>query len=118
MFTFTCIKKNTISANYLLLLMFALILIDYILTFVGINQLNYITEANPLTSTLFDYSFIKGLSLRCLQGSIPVFLLYIVKDKINVMCYVNIIMNIIYLEICILFLHSYWILHYCISFFN
>ena len=111
------IYNKSLSSNYILFSIFILINIDYILTFIGINQLNYITEGNPLLSNLFNLQFITGLGLRCMQAAIPVSLLFAVKNKIEILYFKNILLNIIYLQICILIVHLYWIIHYSISFF-
>lgn len=103
------------SINYLLFFIFILILIDYMLTFIGINQLDYISEANYLMCSMFEIPFTTGLALRSFQGFIPIILLYSIRNKVEFFYYERIISIILYIEIFVLSLHLYWIINYFFS---
>lgn len=102
--------------NHMLLAILLLMILDYILTFIGINQLCYIIEANPINRFLFDLPFTYGISIRCLQSLIPVSMLFSVKNKVRSNIFFKILLGLILLEVCVLFLHINWITNYCISF--
>lgn len=103
------------SINYLLFFIFILILIDYMLTFIGINQLNYISEANYLMCTMFDIPFTTGLAIRSLQGFFPIILLYSIRNKVEFFYFNRIISIILYIEIFVICLHLYWIINYILT---
>lgn len=60
--------KNSNLNNYLLIL----IMVDYMLTYFGINYLGAIAEANPLLVNLFNLPFFYSFFLRLLHASIIV----------------------------------------------
>ncbi len=60
--------KNSNLNNYLLVL----IMVDYILTYFGINYLGAIVEGNPLLVDFFNLPFIYSFFLRLLHASIIV----------------------------------------------
>ena len=60
---------------------FALMLTDYIFTYLGINVFGCIEEYNFLMQGFMKLSFSSGLCIRILQGSIVLCLYYILKDK-------------------------------------
>ncbi|WFD09031.1 DUF5658 family protein [Tepidibacter hydrothermalis] len=56
-------------------------LLDYSITYYGINSLGIITEANPLMVGLVNLPFYKGFAIRIVISSIPVFLLKWAENK-------------------------------------
>lgn len=60
--------------NRKIVILFTMIMLDYFLTYVGINILGCIGEGNQLLVGLFEMSFINSLVIRLVQASIIVLL--------------------------------------------
>ncbi|TCT15673.1 hypothetical protein EDC18_103384 [Natranaerovirga pectinivora] len=97
----------------LLFLLSSLMLIDYILTYIGIHLLNFISEGNPFMRFFMELPFFIGLPLRILFLLFPVTLMLLAfsltENKKRIVLVVNGMVGIQFIP---LFLHMYWIFVY------
>lgn len=98
------------SDDKLALVMF-LILLDFIFTYIGINYLEFISEANPFMVELFNLPVFSSLLLR-LGHMIFIFIILIYIRKERFKLYLKILNFALFLNVGILFLHIHWILNY------
>lgn len=56
-----------------------LMMLDYCLTWIGVNELGVIEEANPLMVWLFNIGFAPSLLLRVIMVSFVLYLIYVLS---------------------------------------
>lgn len=104
------ISKYKVSNNLILSLIFMLAISDYIFTYLGINTLIVIAEANPLMIDFMKLPLYKGLLLRSIIIFIPLFLLKCVEKQFeNPKNFRKIILAILLIQIFPNVLHAIWI---------
>lgn len=98
-------KIYTAKAMFLVIL----IIVDFLLTHLGINVLNLFTERNPFMIFLFELTFVQGLIIRIILAMF-VFLLimFIYKYK----HYRKVINLLIIINMIPFFAHIYWASYY------
>lgn len=103
-------SKYKASNNLLLLLIFILAVSDYIFTYLGINALSVISEANPLMIRFMKLPLHIGLLFRCIIIFIPLLLLkYVEKQFENPKNFRLILLFILFIQIIPNVLHAIWI---------
>src|SRR5690554_909764 len=86
------IKKAESRYKIKVVILFLLMMMDYVITYIGIKGLMFIEEANPFMVWLFDIPFGYGLIIRLVYVSLIAFLcMYIYKMKYK---YYNAFINI------------------------
>ena len=93
------------------IIIFLLMMSDYLLTYVGINVLEFITEGNALMVWLFELPLFEGLIIRTLMGMFVYALLKIIQ-KLGSKHYQKVIKLIIVIEMIPHLLHLIWIIQY------
>lgn len=86
-------------------------LLDFLITYFGINTLNFITEANELLAPLFEIPFMFSLSIRLVHMLLIYTMLEYIGDK-KFDLYNKILNFGLIINVGILFLHIRWILIY------
>lgn len=106
-------KIKTSSTEKMATLMF-LMLMDYIFTYIGINYLQFIIEANLALVSLFEMPVVISLLIRLAHmGCIYVILKYISTRRFKLY---NGILNFgLIINSIILIMHMNWILRYALS---
>ena len=106
-------KKKSVkelAKDKLAVLMF-LMLMDFIFTYIGVNHLQVITEANPILISLFEMPVIPSLLIRLAHMlCIYAILIYIKKERFKL--YAGILNFALILNSVILFMHVHWIFKY------
>lgn len=69
------------KSNKLNILVFTFIMLDFLLTYFGINNIGCIAEANPIMVCLFELPFIYSFLVRMVLGLFMYFLLKIIQEK-------------------------------------
>jgi len=94
-----------------LYLLFCFIILDYTLTYIGINILYFIDEANPLMAWIFQLPFTTGFLIKFIYTScITVFLDYCIKTNIRMIPpAINLCLAV---NLVILAMHISWIMKY------
>lgn len=106
-------NNSKISCNFILFIMYILIVLDYILTYIGINILDIVSEANPLMIKFMELPFYKGLFLRCLFGFLPVLLLKSIEKRyVDLRTYKLTIASILGIQIIPYTAHIIWLYSY------
>ena len=90
-------------------IIFLLIIVDYIFTYIGIQKL-IITEANPLMGWLFTCNFEQGLIIRVVMAVILLVPFYMCK-KHNIMFYKKSVLCVIIIYIPVMILHARWVFY-------
>ncbi|MCT4566394.1 MAG: DUF5658 family protein [Maledivibacter sp.] len=104
------VLKYRVSNNLILSLIFILAISDYIFTYLGINALSVISEANPLMIGFMKLPLYEGLFLRSIIIFIPLFLLKIVEKQFeNPKNFRLILFAILIIQIFPNILHAIWI---------
>jgi hypothetical protein len=108
------LANNTlkVSTNMLLLFLFLLILEDYLLTYMGINTLNIIEEANPLMQEFMSLPFYAGLVLKSIIALVPILLLKSTQHNFNPIEFKKIMLIPILLQLVPYTAHAIWIYKY------
>lgn len=88
--------------------LFLLIILDFILTYIGVVNLKVIYEANPLMVWIFNLPFLQGLFIRVLQSGFITYLLFIIY-KNNYHIYKLVIRFGLGVNLFIMGLHLNWI---------
>lgn len=105
--------KISKSNNDLLLVLFFLIIIDYILSYFGINILDIIREGNPLMVGFMKLPFTSGILIRTIIAFFIVSLFKIsegkLKDRIN---FRSLLVKVLMIQILPYLGHSIWIYSY------
>ncbi|TCK98772.1 hypothetical protein EDC19_1207 [Natranaerovirga hydrolytica] len=107
------IDMYLIRAKRLLAYMGLFMILDYILTYIGIHILQCIIEANPFMRNFMELPFIVGLPLRIVYILFPINLLllaYYYSDNKNSI--LKIIHGMLLFQFVPLFLHLFWIFQY------
>lgn len=89
------------------MIIFILMVLDYILTFVGIKN-GIIVEGNPIMCFMFQYNFIVGLLFRISYAGIILAMLYNIK-KNNIYKYIEINMFVGAIYLYVFNLHFQWL---------
>lgn len=93
------------------LIFIGFVLLDYILTYIGINKLFFIEEGNPLMVWLFNIPFISGLSIRFLISIILAILIFI-PIKMGYKYSKQFIKLTIFIQVLVFIAHLRWITIY------
>ncbi len=105
-----------LTINKALILIYTLMIGDYLITYLGVNILGIITEANPILINLMNISFYKALIIRLITCLIPIFFLKLIQHKYKkIDRYQKIIISLLYIQIIPYTLHLLWISIYIIS---
>ena len=106
-------NKSTSSTEKMAALMFLMIM-DFIFTYIGINYLQFIVEANPVLVSLFEMPVVPSLLIRLAHmGCIYVALKYISTRRFKLY---NGILNFgLVINSIILIMHMNWIFRYALS---
>jgi len=100
--------------NRKIIILFTMIMLDYFLTYIGINMLGCIGESNQLLVKMFEMSFMKSLIIRLIQASVIVLLSWIIYKYGNK--YFNDYMTFgIGINTVVMILHIIWITIYLIN---
>lgn len=106
-------KSKTSSTEKMATLMF-LMLIDYIFTYIGINYLQFIIEANPVLVELFEMPVVISLLIRLAHmGCIYIILKYISTRRFKL--YDGILNFALIINSVVLIMHMNWIFRYALS---
>ncbi|WP_425446343.1 DUF5658 family protein [Dethiothermospora halolimnae] len=106
------VSKDQYYTIKLLFLIYFLTLLDYSLTFIGINIFHIITEANPIMVKFMTLPFYKGLVLKSIFSLFPLLLLEKVKSRfLNIDYYYNILILILSIVLYPNVLHMIWLLY-------
>jgi hypothetical protein len=105
----TTLKQELVESKTIHL--FLLMMIDYIITYVGIHNYNFIQEGNPVLVWLFEIPFEYGVFVRILMSGIISFLFYVIY-KSEHKHYGKLIAYAIIVNSVILVLHLRWILEF------
>ena len=106
-------NKSTSSAEKMAALML-LMLMDFIFTYIGINYLQFIVEANPVLVSLFEMPVVPSLILRLVHmGCIYVALKYISTRRFKL--YDGILNFGLIINSIILVMHVNWVIRYALS---
>lgn len=91
--------------------LFFMMQLDFVLTYVGINKIGYITEGNPLLVSFFELNFPVAFIIRLLLGSLlSLIFLYLKKRdsyKYNRIINFGLIVNFL-----VFIMHLRWIFFY------
>lgn len=110
--TFLHSHKGKLKTNKKTLLLYCLMIMDFITTYIGIS-IGYIIESNPLMVNLFNVPFIIGLLFRLIHiGILHLCLQYINYKKHP--AYNKVTMFALVLNVIIMILHFRWIVSYII----
>jgi hypothetical protein len=101
--------KNRTSNNVILISMYLLIIFDYVLTYLGVNTLEIISEANPLMVGFMNLPFYKGFLLRNIIAFFSIILLKIEEKLIKPKTYKLILRLILSIQIFPYSMHLIWI---------
>lgn len=106
-------RKYTISCDSILFIIYILSLCDYLLTYIGINMVGIISEANPLMVSFMALPLYKGLLLRMIISLIPILLFKgIEKYFSDHNSYKNIILLVLLIQVYPYSLHLQWVYYY------
>ena len=106
-------NKSTSSTDKIAVLMFLMIM-DFIFTYIGINYLQFIVEANPVLVSLFEMPVVPSLILRLVHmGCIYVALKYISTRRFKL--YDGVLNFGLIINSIVLVMHVNWILRYTLS---
>ncbi len=75
-----CTKIITTN-NIILFILFVAIMGDYLITYIGINNMGFIEELNPLMIRLFRFPMYMGLIIRSMLALFPIILLKFVENR-------------------------------------
>lgn len=101
-----------VPRNYILLALYLLMVLDYILTYLGIYIFNFIDEGNPLMKGFMEIPFCYGIVIRCILSVVPIWILKIANEYISpkrFKMYINLALMI---QMFPYFLHFLWIFRY------
>lgn len=106
-------KNKSSSTEKMTALMF-LMLMDFVFTYIGINYLQFIIEANPVLVSLFEMPVVISLLIRLVyMGCIYIILKYISTRRFKL--YDGILNFALILNSIVLIMHVNWILRYALS---
>ncbi len=104
-----------IANNTLLFILFIAMIEDYIITYVGVNILGVIEEANYLMKGLFNLPMYIGLQIRIIMAIIPLLLLKYVEDKCPRRIKYDLILKfLLFIQLIVFSMHGIWIYKYYI----
>lgn len=101
--------QKQISHNKYNFIIVSLMMLDYLLTYVGIHHFDCITEGNMFMVWLFELPFVLGVLVRITQCSVIYILLRYIQIKGN-QYYNKLILLLITLEIGVILAHLVWII--------
>ena len=109
-----CRSKNKSSSTEKMAALMFLMLMDFIFTYIGINYLQFITEANPVLVSLFEMPVVISLLIRLAHmGCIYVILKYISTRRFKL--YDGILNFALIINSVVLIMHMNWIFRYALS---
>lgn len=97
--------------NFMLLLLFILVIGDYLITYAGMNFYNVITEWNPLMFAFMKLPFNIGFFLRILFSTIIVCVLKYCENKTKPKFYSSAISITLFVQVIPYLGHLYWLLN-------
>lgn len=101
------------KANRLLIYLALLMLLDYIISFIGIHFYQCILEANPCMHYIMQLPFIYGIILRIFYILLPISLLrFYYLHANNKKYYFNVVHSLILVQIFPFSIHIIWIIKY------
>ena len=110
-------EKAIINEKYkkMNLYLFLLIIIDYLLTYIGIHNLGVVYEANPFMAWLFELPFSQGLLIRVLHAIFIITLSYFLykNEYENYDVFMKFALGV---NIFVLMIHFRWVLKYFLEF--
>ncbi len=92
-------------------LIFTYIILDFLLTYLGINYIGYIQEGNPIMVWLFELPFAIAFIIRLIIGAI-IYLMYRFIQNNAEKAYKKIVAFALIAENFVLLLHLRWIILY------
>lgn len=92
-------------------LIFLYVLLDFLVTYLGINYFGCLTEANPLLSWLFELPFAQALFIRIIFASTIYFMYRFIQNN-TVSTYKKMVVFAILLESFVMILHIRWLILY------
>lgn len=92
-------------------LIFTYIILDFLLTYMGINYIGCIQEGNPIMVWLFELPFVVAFIIRIIIGTI-IYLMYKFIQKSAEKAYKKIVAFALIAENLVLFLHLRWLILY------
>ena len=104
-------KNTSYSLSHIVL--FLLMMMDFIFTYIGVNNLNVIVEANPILIWLFKLPFLVSFTIRAIYSYIIVYLCKIIQNS-RYKHYKKFIIFCIGVNVFVLILHLKWLLVYLI----
>ena len=106
-------KNKSSSTDKMAALMFLMIM-DFIFTYIGINYLQFIVEANPVLVSLFEMPVVTSLIIRLAHmGCIYIILKYISTRRFKL--YDGILNFALIINSVVLIMHMNWIFRYALS---
>lgn len=105
-------KLEISRSRNMLFAIFLLMMLDYLLTFYGINYFKCIQEANPLLIDLYKFDLRTGLLIRTIQCLIPVLLLNYAISISYKKIYYKFIKIILIVECIVMMMHINWLIKY------
>lgn len=106
-------KNKSSSTDKMAALMFLMIM-DFIFTYIGINYLQFIVEANPVLVSLFEMPVVTSLIIRLAHmGCIYIILKYISTRQFKL--YDGILNFALTINAIVLIMHMSWIFRYALS---
>ena len=106
--------KNKSSSTEKMATLMLLMLIDFIFTYIGVNYLQFVIEANPVLVSLFEMPVVISLLIRLLyMGCVYILLKYISIMRFKL--YNGILNFALIINSVILIIHMNWILRYALS---
>lgn len=92
-------------------LIFTYIILDFLLTYLGINYIGCIQEGNPIMVWLFELPFVIAFIIRIIIGTI-IYLMYKFIQKNAEKAYKKIVAFALIAENLVLFIHLRWLILY------
>lgn len=95
--------------------LFLLIIIDYLLTYIGVNNLEVVYEANPLMVWFFELPFFQGFLIRVIYAGFIIILSYFLykNEYENYDVFMKFALGV---NIFVLMIHFRWVLKYFLEF--
>ena len=107
-------SKNKSSSTEKMATLMLLMLMDFIFTYIGINYLQFIIEANPVLASLFEMPVVISLLMRLsYMGCMYIILKYISTMRFKL--YNGILNFALITNSIVLIMHINWILRYALS---
>ena len=106
-------KKKAIFYDIILLFIFLSMIIDYLLSYWGINILYYIEEYNPIMVSFMMLPFWQGIIIRIIYSFSVLFVIRMLKNKLtNKITYTGVLSVLVLIQVIPYTAHAIWLFRY------